>query len=109
MERELIQFLKAVTEGHDAGCDWHRWFAENEVQLRQSLSRGSFLRLKFHPLVEAQAILQQLGVPFEPSERFHWLPVDVVDERCRVCGERIQRSRNGSFWCPNGCIPGLMV
>lgn len=109
MDHELIEFLKTVAEGDDAGSDWHRWFAENEARLRRTLSRGSFLRLTFHPLAEAKAILQQRGVSFEPSNRFDWLPADVADGCCRVCGEPIQRSRNGSFWCPNRCIKGIMV
>ena len=109
MDAHLVEFLKAVAEGKDAGANWHRWFAKHEPELGRALPRGSFLRLNFHPLNEAKAILQQQGIPFEASERFHWLPGYVVDGKCCVCGEQIERRRSGSFWCPNGCFPRLMV
>lgn len=110
MESHLIEFLKAVVEGQDAGSNWHRWFAEHEQELKLALSPGSFLRLKFHPLTEAQAILRQQGVAFEASERFEWLPSYVVDGKCCFCGATIPPpGRFGRPGCPNRCFPGVMV
>ena len=108
MRNEVVEFLKAVVEGRDAGYKWHQWLTANTVYLKSVLSAGSYLRLKFYPLSEAKRILAEQGISYDESDRFEWLSSSSTSGRCRYCGEPVERSKAGAAWCPKGCFR-LMV
>jgi hypothetical protein len=104
MRQDVLDFLRAVVEGRSPGEDWQNWFRLNEQYFQRVLSRGRFLRLKFHPLTEAKSILTQYSVPFEASEAFEWLDSFSTSDRCRICGETLMHNAGGWAWCPKGCF-----
>lgn len=107
-ERDIFAFLKSLIEGEDVGYSWHQWLASNDRDLKRLLSPGSLLRLKFHPLSEAELVLKQHGITYRRSDKFEWLDVDSTAGKCRYCGETIQHDNAGGAWCPKGCFT-LMV
>jgi hypothetical protein len=104
MRDDVLDVLKLVVEGRILGRDWHKWRQDNETYLRSVLSPGSFLRLKFHPLEEAKAILGSRQVPFAASDSLEWLDIDSKSGKCRFCGEKLRHSADGRAWCPAGCF-----
>ncbi|HLN26946.1 MAG TPA: hypothetical protein VK395_04335 [Gemmataceae bacterium] len=108
MREDVIDFLKSLLEGRLQGSEWHEWLQVNDPYLRENLSPGSFLRLKFHPLAEAKSILEEKEVAFDASDSLEWLDIDSRSGRCRYCGEQLDHNKAGWTWYPKGCFR-LMV
>lgn len=98
-----LRYLKELLEGH-AELGWRAWFARNEPELRERLSRAAFLRLKFEPFEQAERHLRDAGVDFTPDpdalrrERHHAsFAAELLDERGRVREEHRRAAHDGAI------------
>jgi hypothetical protein len=100
---EHLAYFQALFEGR-AEESWNAWFPRHEAVLKRELPRAEFLRLKFHKLDEAEALLIAAGVSYTPDpgavrrERYHaLLHPSVLDERGRPRPEFRRKAYNGAM------------
>jgi hypothetical protein len=74
----FIPYLKSLVEGDPATENWFFWLKRNSKLLELTLSKMQHLQLKISPIREAKAILDSLGVTYDPSKYFQWLDKKVT-------------------------------
>jgi hypothetical protein len=74
----FIPYLKSLVEGDPATENWFFWLKRNSKLLELTLSKMQHLQLKISPIREAKAILDLLGVTYDPSKYFQWLDKKVT-------------------------------
>lgn len=90
LRQEHIEFFKELLEG-TAKVSFLGYFPKNEAYFKEALERASFLRLKFTPMEEIQAILDKNGIAYTLSENaikrekyFLGFHKDVLDENGKL-------------------------
>ncbi len=102
MDAGIIEYFTAIAEGQPGMPNWHDWLLQHDEELRQEFPRTRYLRLKFHPLKEIEALLGEQGVRYTPSAEYAWL--DGIPGRCRYCGAETRSLGGGGAECPHGCF-----
>lgn len=90
LPNEHLQFFKNLLEG-TANISFLGYFSKHEASFKESLTRASFLRLKFSPFDEIEKILNEAKITYSLNENavkrekyFFNFHKDVLDENGRL-------------------------
>jgi hypothetical protein len=71
---ECLRYFQDAIERAETVPPWPEWWASHEDLVRRSFDQADYLRLKFHRLEAAKAILRRVGLPWQAKPKVHPLP-----------------------------------